>query len=115
MKYQYNFFSPEGKQIIGEVAVLKGMCCLEGFGKPGRSGKVVPKFSGETEVDWDSQKVSGASDGDVHLICDSAGVWLLSQCTLKRRPAKVTAEWETVPAPKKGWRYAGTPLHCDSP
>jgi hypothetical protein len=119
MKYEYNFFSPEGKPIIGEVAVLRGTCMLNGFEKSGKTSKVRTCFDGSTEIDWDDQKVSATQDGDVRLVCEDNKIWLLSVCTLKRKRGRTKTKfgmknnfpWEIVPAPKNGWRYDGSDLH----
>ncbi len=73
--------SPKGHEIIGTRDDVPGVCLLinEGIKKPAKGKEVEFQCAGETEMDWDGQRVHRGDNGERYFVCNNGDLWLESQ------------------------------------
>jgi hypothetical protein len=75
-KEEMNAVSPEGNLIIGTMEVVEGVALAEIT--IGDHGELNVEYSGETEVDWNSQ-TSKIEEGERLFVCSQRKLWRESQ------------------------------------
>ena len=68
--------SPEGNPIIGTLEFVEGVARADIT--IGDNGELNVEYSGETEVDWDSQRTT-TEDGERLFVCSRRKLWRESQ------------------------------------
>ena len=74
--------SPEGNEIIGTLESVQGTA--RAAVEFTSDGKLAVEYSGETEMDWDSQRAK-TEDGERLFVCSQRKLWRESQLV---RPAR---------------------------
>jgi hypothetical protein len=68
--------SPEGNPIIGTMEIVEGVARADVM--VGDHGELNVEYSGETEVDWDSQRTK-TEEGERLFVCSRRKLWRESQ------------------------------------
>ena len=71
-----NAVSPEGNPIIGTLEFVEGVALADITVSD--NGELNLEYSGETEVDWDSQRTK-TEEGERLFVCSRRKVWRESQ------------------------------------
>lgn len=76
----YRLIAPNGRAIVGTPETILGLARANTFTEDD-SGQLIPDYSGDTDMYWDSTETQTTETGEMMVQDDDGATWPISACT----------------------------------